>query len=129
MENERIIKALELKSLEKGDTIYYVTKEIMGKELYGCIECNETEIENLIGHIKNVLNSLENLDDKAKELIQENYPDEDAGELIIDAVNFYNDFTFSLGYPTEETVAGNEYIYVKFNKDFEREKELIYDYY
>jgi hypothetical protein len=128
LKDEEIIQALELKCLERGGAGYFFTKEIMGNALSISLECNETEIEALIGHIKSVLNCLERLDSRAKELIQENYPDEDAGGLLLDDVIFDTDFTFSLGYPTGESPGGNEYIYVKFNKGLEREKELIYEY-
>jgi hypothetical protein len=130
MKEEDIIKTLNLISLEISEYGgYYFTKEVLGNEVHGSFDGKNTLSEDLVNNIKNIYNSIDILNEKAKELIQKNYPDEDVNELILDDIIFYEDFSFSIGYPTEETAGGKEYIYVKFNKDFTMEEKLIYEYY
>ncbi|MCL2116541.1 MAG: hypothetical protein FWH29_10015 [Methanobrevibacter sp.] len=107
----------------------YFTKDIFGCEIHGNFNCKENQLETLINNAKRVFNNFEELNKIAKELIQKNYPDENVDELKLDDIIFSQDCSFLMGYPTEETDAGHEYIYVKFQKDFTIDDDLIYEYY
>jgi hypothetical protein len=128
MKENDIIKALNLSSLDMENGVYF-TKELLGNEIHGSFDGKNKPSDELISNVKSVFNSIEILNKNAKELIQKNYPDEDVDEINLDDIIFYEDLSVSLGYPTEETDAGQEYIYVKFRKDFTIEEELIYEYY
>jgi ribosomal protein S15P/S13E len=128
LNEKNIIKELALNSFDTENG-YYFTKDLLGYEIHGCFNCKNEQLNNLTNMAKNVFKHIEELNKNAKNIIQENYPDEDVDELPLDDIIFYDDNTFSFGYPTEETEAGQEYIYVKFDKDFKMGKELIYEYY
>ena len=112
----------------RGSQINCSITSIDSSEINGSFECTDKELESLINTTKNVFKNMPELDKKAKELIKINYPDED-NNLPLDDIIFYDNHEFSLGYDAGESVAGPLYIYVKFNKDFTRKKELIYEIY
>jgi hypothetical protein len=128
MEQQHIINELGLTSWDITDGFYFA-KKILGNEIHGSFHCKEEKLKELVETAKNVFNSMETLNNNAETLIQKEYPDEDVDELSLDDIGFYDDGSFQLGYPTEETAAGHEYIYVKFQKDFTIDEELIYEYY
>ena len=75
---------------------------------------------------------LEQLDKKAQKVIQDNWPDEaiselELTELIFDKNGSYGEF--ALGYDAGASPAGSLYLLVKFDKQFQADKEVIYEIY
>jgi hypothetical protein len=129
MEPQHMIDELGLTSWDATGYGFYFTKDVLGKETHGSFGCKEEKLKELAETAKSVFDSMETLNQNAKALIQKEYPDEDVDELSLDEMTFNDDGSFQLGYPTGESVAGHEYIYVKFQKDFTPVEELIYEYY
>ena len=82
--------------------------------------------------MQRLFRELEKLDYNAHEVIQAVHPDEDASklnltEIIFDKSGCYKEF--ALGYDMGESPAGRLYILVKFDKQLQADKELIYETY
>ncbi|WP_455660170.1 hypothetical protein [Phocaeicola faecalis] len=75
---------------------------------------------------------LKDLDQQARDIIQNESPDEDASELVLTDITFDKSgcySTFALGYETEDSQEGELYLLIKFNDNFEPDKEVIYETY
>ena len=82
--------------------------------------------------MQRLFRELEKLDNEAHQVIQEAHPDEDVSELnltgiIFDKSGCYGEF--ALGYDVGESPAGRLYILVKFDKQLQVDKKLIYETY
>ena len=72
------------------------------------------------------------MDQQARDIIQNESPDEDASELVLTDITFDKSgcySTFALGYETEDSQEGELYLLIKFNDNFEPDKEVIYETY
>ena len=82
--------------------------------------------------MQRLFRELEKLDYNAHNVIQAVHPDEDASKLNLADIMFdksgcYGEF--ALGYDMGESHAGRLYILVKFDEQFQADKELIYETY
>ena len=76
--------------------------------------------------------NLDHLDKKAQKVIHDNLPDLadsvlELSELILDKSGSYGEF--ALGYDAGESPAGSLYLLVKFDKQFQSDRELVYEIY
>ena len=76
--------------------------------------------------------NLDHLDKKAQKVIHDNLPDLadsvlELSELILDKSGSYGEF--ALGYDAGESPAGSLYLLVKFDKQFQADRELVYEIY
>lgn len=75
---------------------------------------------------------LKDLDQQARDIIQDESPDEDASELVLTDIMFDKSgcySAFALGYDTEDSQEGELYLLIKFDDNFEPDKEVIYETY
>lgn len=82
-------------------------------------------IQRLFGEIKL-------LDEKAHIIIQNEWPDEDVSELDLTDIIFHKSGCygmFALGYDAGESPAGQLYLLVKFDEQFQADTQLIYETY
>jgi len=89
----------------------------------------KSAIKKLSPIIKNVWERLEELDQRALDLIAENHPDEDVSELVMSELQFEKDGTFQIAYDAGDSPAGQLYIYAGFTNKLEINKDLVYETY
>ena len=131
MKKEDLLTLWNVKDWDKNNAGIYFT----GK--YGIKEVNFNFTEKDMSLIpddfmQRLYRELEKLDDNAQKVIQAVHPDEDASKLNLADIMFdksgcYGEF--ALGYDMGESPAGRLYILVKFDKQFQADKELIYETY
>ena len=76
--------------------------------------------------------NLDYLDKKAQKVIHDNLPDLadsvlELRELILDKSGYYGEF--ALGYDAGVSPAGSLFLLVKFDKQFQADRELVYEIY
>ena len=76
--------------------------------------------------------NLDHLDKKAQKVIHDNLPDLadsvfELRELILDKSGYYGEF--ALGYDAGVSPAGSLFLLVKFDKQFQADRELVYEIY
>lgn len=82
--------------------------------------------------MKRLFRELEQLDEEVHKVIQNEYPNEDVSELelidiIFDKSGCYG--AFALGYDAGESPAGQLYLLVKFDEQFQADTEFVYETY
>ena len=90
--------------------------------------------ENILGfspeRIQKIVSQLPELDKSGRELIKQEFPDEDENKLPLGTMIVYPDNSFSIGYDAGESdAAGYIGLYVHFSPEFKRDDELIFEAY
>ena len=134
MQKEDLLTLWNVKDWDKNNAGIYFTGKYGNKEINfnftGFTEKDMSLIPD--DFMKRLFRELEKLDYNAHEVIQAVHPDEDASklnltEIIFDKSGCYKEF--ALGYDMGESPAGRLYILVKFDKQLQADKELIYETY
>ena len=134
MKKEDLLTLWNVKDWDKNNAGIYFTGKYGNKEVNfnftGFTEKDKTLIPD--DFMQRLYRELEKLDDNAQKVIQAVHPDEDASKLNLADIMFdksgcYGEF--ALGYDMGESPAGRLYILVKFDKQFQADKELIYETY
>ena len=134
MKKEDLLTLWNVKDWDKNNAGIYFTGKYGNKEVNfnfnGFTEKDMPLIPD--DFMRRLFRELEKLDYNAHEVIQAVHPDEDASKLNLADIMFdksgcYGEF--ALGYDMGESPAGRLYILVKFDKQFQADKELIYETY
>jgi hypothetical protein len=101
------------------------TKNIVGREISGLFDFRKefpiNNLEYLINFVKKVFDNIEELDKRAKKLLQSKYSFEN---LFFDFLVFKKGYRIKLGYPIKEEIT---YYYVVFDKNFIMDEEIIFE--
>ena len=134
MKKEDLLTLWNVKDWDKNNAGIYFTGKYGNKEVNfnftGFTEKDMSLISD--DFMQRLFRELEKLDYNAHEVIQAVHPDEDASKLNLTDIMFdksgcYKEF--ALGYDMGESHAGRLYILVKFDEQFQADKELIYETY
>ena len=134
MKKEDLLTLWNVKDWDKNNAGIYFTGKYGNKEVNfnftGFTEKDMFLIPD--DFMQRLFRELEKLDYNAHEVIQAVHPDEDASKLNLTDIMFdksgcYKEF--ALGYDMGESHAGRLYILVKFDEQFQADKELIYETY
>ena len=134
MKKEDLLTLWNVKDWDKNNAGIYFTGKYGNKEVNfnftGFTEKDMSLISD--DFMQRLFRELEKLDYNAHEVIQAVHPDEDASKLNLADIMFdksgcYGEF--ALGYDMGESPAGRLYILVKFDKQLQADKELIYETY
>ena len=134
MKKEDLLTLWNVKDWDKNNAGIYFTGKYGNKEVNfnftGFTEKDMFLIPD--DFMQRLFRELEKLDNEAHKVIQDAHPDEDASklnltEIIFDKSGCYKEF--ALGYDMGESPAGRLYILVKFDKQLQADKELIYETY
>lgn len=111
---------------EKGSfRNYYFISTYNNRQLNGCFECEFNELDSYgLEHLKQIYASLPDLDQRAHELIQTKFPEDDAKELDLNDLILLPNGAFKLGYYTGRTPMGETYIYVSFDPNLIVQDEI-----
>lgn len=109
----------------------YCTTLYKNRDLYWCFALKENEeIKRIdLGVLARMYKNLKTLELQALKFIDTNFPEEDNSALSLDDIIFYPDNSFSLGFDTGESPAGQLFLYVQFDKELNRSNKLIYETY
>ena len=134
MKKEDLLTLWNVKDWDKNNARIYFIGKYGNKEInFNFTGFTEKDISLIPDDfMKRLFRELEKLDYNAHEVIQAVHPDEDASklnltEIIFDKSGCYKEF--ALGYDMGESPAGRLYILVKFDKQLQADKELIYEIY
>ena len=134
MKKEDLLTLWNVKDWDKNNAGIYFTGKYGNKEVnFNFTRFTEKDMSLIPDDfMQRLYRELEKLDDNAQKVIQAVHPDEDASKLnlvdiMFDKSGCYGEF--ALGYDMGESPAGRLYILVKFDKQFQADKELIYETY
>ena len=134
MKKEDLLTLWNVKDWDKNNAGIYFTGKYGNKEVnFNFTRFTEKDMSLIPDDfMQRLYRELEKLDDNAQKVIQAVHPDEDASKLNLADIMFdksgcYGEF--ALGYDMGESPAGRLYILVKFDKQFQADKELIYETY
>lgn len=134
MKKEDLLTLWNVKDWDKNNAGIYFTGKYGNKEVnFNFTGFTEKDMSLILDDfMQRLYRELEKLDDNAQKVIQAVHPDEDASKLNLADIMFdksgcYGEF--ALGYDMGESPAGRLYILVKFDKQFQADKELIYETY
>lgn len=134
MKKEDLLTLWNVKDWDKNNAGIYFTGKYGNKEVnFNFTGFTEKDMSLILDDLmQRLFRELEKLDYNAHNVIQAVHPDEDASKLnlvdiMFDKSGCYGEF--ALGYDMGESPAGRLYILVKFDKQFQADKELIYETY
>lgn len=134
MKKEDLLTLWNVKDWDKNNAGIYFTGKYGNKEVnFNFTGFTEKDMSLILDDLmQRLFRELEKLDYNAHNVIQAVHPDEDASKLNLADIMFdksgcYGEF--ALGYDMGESPAGRLYILVKFDKQFQADKELIYETY
>lgn len=134
MKKEDLLTLWNVKDWDKNNAGIYFTGKYGNKEVnFNFTGFTEKDMSLILDDfMQRLFRELEKLDYNAHNVIQAVRPDEDASKLNLADIMFdksgcYGEF--ALGYDMGESPAGRLYILVKFDKQFQADKELIYETY
>ena len=134
MKKEDLLTLWNVKDWDKNNAGIYFTGKYGNKEVkFNFTGFTEKDMSLILDDfMQRLFRELEKLDYNAHEVIQAVHPDEDASKLNLTDIMFdkggcYKEF--ALGYDMGESHAGSLYILVKFDEQFQADKELIYETY
>ena len=118
---------------ETSGGIYFTSHMLSKKVQFSFTGYNEDSLSNIKESLMTKLSTeLETLDNFALQTIKEKLDDDKTKKLELTDVMFdisgcYG--TFALGYYAGESHAGELYLLVKFDDEFNADKDLIYEFY
>ena len=134
MKKEDLLTLWNVKDWDKNNAGIYFTGKYGNKEVnFNFTGFTEKDMSLILDDLmQRLFRELEKLDYNAHNVIQAVHPDEDASKLNLADIMFdksgcYGEF--ALGYDMGESPAGRLYILVKFDKQLQADKELIYETY
>ena len=134
MKKEDLLTLWNVKDWDKNNAGIYFTGKYGNKEVnFNFTGFTEKDMSLITDDfMQRLFRELEKLDYNAHNVIQAVHPDEDASKLNLADIMFdksgcYGEF--ALGYDMGDSPAGRLYILVKFDKQLQADKELIYETY
>ena len=119
---------------EKHDSGIYFLGRYLNKDIniYFTGYCEQDLVLLSDDFMFSLYRNLEHLDKKAQKVIHDNLPDLadsvlELRELILDKSGYYGEF--ALGYDAGVSPAGSLFLLVKFDKQFQADRELVYEIY
>jgi hypothetical protein len=118
---------------ETSGGIYFTSHKLSKKVQFSFTGYNKDSLSNIKESLMTKLSTeLETLDNFALQTIKEKLDDDKTKKLELTDVMFdisgcYG--TFALGYYAGESHAGELYLLVKFDDEFNADKDLIYEFY
>ena len=119
---------------EKHDSGIYFLGRYLNKEIniYFTGYCEQDLVLLSDDFMFSLYRNLDHLDKKAQKVIHDNLPDLadsvfELRELILDKSGYYGEF--ALGYDAGVSPAGSLFLLVKFDKQFQADRELVYEIY
>lgn len=119
---------------EKHDSGIYFLGRYLNKDIniYFTGYCEQDLLLLSDDFMFSLYRNLDYLDKKAQKVIHDNLPDLadsvfELRELILDKSGYYGEF--ALGYDAGVSPAGSLFLLVKFDKQFQADRELVYEIY
>lgn len=119
---------------EKHDSGIYFLGRYLNKDIniYFTGYCEQDLVLLSDDFMFSLYRNLDHLDKKAQKVIHDNLPDLadsvfELRELILDKSGYYGEF--ALGYDAGVSPAGSLFLLVKFDKQFQADRELVYEIY
>ena len=119
---------------EKHDSGIYFLGRYLNKDIniYFTGYCEQDLLLLSDDFMFSLYRNLDHLDKKAQKVIHDNLPDLadsvfELRELILDKSGYYGEF--ALGYDAGVSPAGSLFLLVKFDKQFQADRELVYEIY
>ena len=113
--------------------IYFVSRRASNDLHFSFSGYSEKDVKSIPDPLmKRLAAEIAKLDQKALRLINENFPDEDIEgisltDVMFDKSGYYD--AFALGYYVGESPAGELYLLVSFDEEFEANNEVICEVY
>ena len=121
-------------SWEKHDSGIYFLGRYLNKDIniYFTGYCEQDLLLLSDDFMFSLYRNLDHLDKKAQKVIHDNLPDLadsvfELRELILDKSGYYGEF--ALGYDAGVSPAGSLFLLVKYDKQFQADRELVYEIY
>ena len=134
MTKQQLLALWQGKSWDSSPAGIYFVSRRLGKDLHFSFSgYSEKDVKSILDSLmKRLATEIIELDQKALRLINENFPDEDIEDISLTDVMFdksgcYD--AFALGYYVGESPAGELYLLVNFDEEFEANREVICEVY
>ena len=134
MTKQQILALWQGKSWDSSKAGIYFISRRSGKDLhFSFSEYSEKDIKSIPDSLmKRLAAEISELDQEALRLIKENFPEENVEGITLTDVMFdksgcYD--AFALGYYVGESPAGELYLLVSFDEEFEANREVICEVY
>ena len=134
MTKQQLLALWQGKSWDSSKAGIYFISRRSGKDLhFSFSEYSEKDIKSIPDSLMKRLSvELTELDQEALHLIKENFPEEDIEgisltDIMFDKSGCYD--AFALGYYVGESPAGELYLLVSFDEEFEANREVICEAY
>lgn len=134
MTKQQLLALWQGKSWDSSKAGIYFISRRSGKDLhFSFSEYSEKDIKSIPDSLMKRLSvELTELDQEALHLIKENFPEEDIEgisltDIMFDKSGCYD--AFALGYYVGESPAGELYLLVSFDEEFEANREVICEVY
>ena len=134
MTKQQLLALWQGKSWDSSPAGIYFVSRRLGKDLHFSFSgYSEKDVKSIPDPLmKRLATKITELDQKALCLINENFPDEDIEDISLTDVMFdksgcYD--AFALGYYVGESPAGELYLLVSFDEEFEANREVICEVY
>ena len=134
MTKQQLLALWQGKSWDSSKAGIYFISRRSGKDLhFSFSEYSEKDIKSIPDSLmKRLAAEISELDQEALHLIKENFPEEDIEgisltDIMFDKSGCYD--AFALGYYVGESPAGELYLLVSFDEEFEANREVIREVY
>ena len=134
MTKQQLLALWQGKSWDSSKAGIYFISRRSGKDLhFSFSEYSEKDIKSIPDSLmKRLAAEISELDQEALHLIKENFPEEDIEgisltDIMFDKSGCYD--AFALGYYVGESPAGELYLLVSFDEEFEANSEVICEVY
>nr|WP_298876047.1 hypothetical protein [uncultured Mogibacterium sp.] len=134
MTKQQLLALWQGKSWDSSTAGIYFISRRSGKDLhFSFSEYSEKDIKSIPDSLmKRLAAEISELDQEALHLIKENFPEEDIEgisltDIMFDKSGCYD--AFALGYYVGESPAGELYLLVSFDEEFEANREVICEVY
>lgn len=134
MDKEKLITLWNGKNWEvESYGVYFIGQYDNHDIQINLTDYSENDVLSLSDSFWSKLSSkLKDLDQQARDIIQDDSPDEDVSELVLTDIMFDKSgcySAFALGYDTGNSPAGELYLLIKYDDGFKPNKEVIYETY
>ena len=134
MTKQQLLALWQGKSWDSSPAGIYFISRRSGKDLhFSFSEYSEKDVKSIPDSLmKRLATEIAELDQKALCLINENFPDEEIAGISLTDVMFDKSGcygAFALGYYVGESPAGELYLLVSFDEEFEANNEVICEVY
>ena len=134
MKKEDLLYICKGRDWYNNDNVIYFKGNISGKEInFDFCGYSEDEVLSVLGYfIERIIRDFERLDNKARDIIKEKHKDEDINILKLSDIYFDKSECydcFGMGYYAGGYKTGKLYLIVKFDEEFQADKDIVYEVY